>query len=225
VFVGLGALPEDTFNPFVAHDCCNEVAGHVHLMHRPMHWHRASSPADQGNLASLPLAPDEMLGDHITIFDWTAHPAQAQAVTVALDVGHTLSKLPNVRAATPGHHDVGPQRPQRRPQNGSYVPPAALECPESPGTRRHLEQAHITTQLRRCKLSYQASYPLRRRCMLLPHLGTSPVPALARATGLAPTCPLYLYPALATGLAPTCPLTQLKFKIGLLLSYKSDRNL
>ena len=39
-------------------------------------------------------------------------------------------------AATPGH--LGPQRPQRRPRNGSYVP-----APEfSPCTRRHLEPAH-----------------------------------------------------------------------------------
>ena len=27
----------------------------------------------------------------------------------------------------------------------------------------------VTTQLRRCQLSYQVSYPCRRPCMLLPH--------------------------------------------------------
>ena len=57
-------------------------------------------------------------------------------------------------AATPGH--LGPQRPQRRPRNGGYVP--APEC--SPCTRRHLEPAHITRQCAALQIILPGELPM-----------------------------------------------------------------
>lgn len=81
--VFVGELPEDALNPFAAHDTCNEVTGHVFLMYRD---HPADS--EQQETASL-IVPGETFD--LTLFHWTAHPA------VALDLRHTLSKLPNAR--------------------------------------------------------------------------------------------------------------------------------
>ena len=86
-------------------------------------------------------------------------------------------------AATPGH--LGPQRPQRRPRNGSYVP-----APEfSPCTRRHLELAHITAQCAALPIILPGELPMPTPLHVTSASWNQP--SLRPSTGLAPTCPLY----------------------------------
>ena len=56
------------------------------------------------------------------------------------------------------------------------------------------EPAHITRQCAAGRSTYLVDYPCRRSCMFLPLTSASwNQPSLLPSTGLAPTCPLYVF--------------------------------